>query len=554
MPFLLLVVALVALVLGGRWYWRRATLRWAVSGALSALATADSPAAEATALSNWARQTSSDWADRREELVQLLCKQVRAGDLHGRKLLTWLTGADYGDRADDWERWHEAREKQRDEGAEYAGEGGVRLKPGWEARIGLTAWFTTILPLDGQIYVATLGMAYDDPRDEYDGVVRVDGVSGEAAFIFQPSDGPERDIVGLAAGDGCLFAGCRNGVVYCLEPDGTVRWEGRAGAAIDGPPLAIDVNGDGVIDVAVVTVEGRVVAMSGHSGQTIWRTRASGSSGVGGAGAVLTAGNLLGGTGREIVVTTPAGAMRVLAARTGNVLWENTLGAGCLAGTIVTARLRGGSPPAYVADRQARIWTLLRAAPAMQTVLSWDLVLHEQDGIVAGLRTLARRDQPPLVIACVSGGGDWDGSVCAAEPGGVRWRFSPGGYIWAAPALADLNGDKESEIVLATAGRNDAETGAGLIVVLSASGHCLRRITLPAAPTCSPIISDVDGDNELEVLVADAGGWLRCFDTGRMGAVEWSVGGGDSHNTRDAENAYRYGQVPHGVQWRWTPE
>ena len=67
-------------------------------------------------------------------------------------------------------------------------------------------------------------------------------------------------------------------------------------------------------------------------------------------------------------------------------------------------------------------------------------------------------------------------------------------------------------------------------------------------------MADVNGDGELELLIADQAGWLHCLATGQVGPVEWGLLGGDSHNTRNADNAFRYGQLPVGAQWNWQPD
>jgi len=79
------------------------------------------------------------------------------------------------------------------------------------------------------------------------------------------------------------------------------------------------------------------------------------------------------------------------------------------------------------------------------------------------------------------------------------------------------------------------------------------RQVMPAPIECSPVIADVDGDMRLEVLVADQRGWLHCYATGRIGPVEWGLAAGDSHNTRNREHAYSFGQTPCGAQLRWKP-
>ena len=347
---LLLVLAVGACA--ARWYWRRAGLAWSVQRGLKLLTGADSVTELAAALDEWENQTSPRWHHRRNDLIVHLFSDCSLEDGRIRALLTRVSGADYADRLEDWQRWFETRQRlRRGEQPKVKAKQRVRLKLRWKAPVGLTAWFTTIIPLDGQIYLASLGASFDDESDTADGIVRVDGQSGSAALIFQPPDGRPRDVLGIAAGEECLFAACRGGFVYCVTLDGTPRWKSRTGGTLAGPPLALDINEDGVTDVMVPMSDGRVVALSGRNGNTVWVAPAPGRSRArGGAGrepgAALAAGKVIDDTCRDVIATTPDGNIRVLAASNGKLRWQGALAAGTLAGPVVCAGQAGGGPPA----------------------------------------------------------------------------------------------------------------------------------------------------------------------------------------------------------------
>jgi hypothetical protein len=139
-------------------------------------------------------------------------------------------------------------------------------------------------------------------------------------------------------------------------------------------------------------------------------------------------------------------------------------------------------------------------------------------------------------------------------PKGIAWRYGVDGAIWGTPAIADLNGDHDPEIIVGSIVPGADGHPTGLLSIVSRDGHLLRREALPAAIECSPVVADVDGDGRLDILVADQSGLLHAVTTGSIGPVEWGLFGGDSHNTRNAVNAYAYGQLPVGRQWAWKPE
>ena len=93
-----------------------------------------------------------------------------------------------------------------------------------------------------------------------------------------------------------------------------------------------------------------------------------------------------------------------------------------------------------------------------------------------------------------------------------------------------------------------------MLTVVSALGHVLQRVELDAPVECSPVVADVNGDNHLEILVADQSGRMYCYATPGFGPVEWGLFGGDSRNTRNAANAYAFGQTLFGRQGQWKPE
>lgn len=555
------VVLLGAGLLAGRWYLRARSLAWQVRHGLALLEGARTPAQVRAALDRWEDETRPNWEARTEELIAHLYADCALDDQPVRLLLTRVAGADYGTRREDWQRWYQTRRRLRaGSQPDVPRAERVKLERRWSAPVGLTAWFTTIIPLDGQIYVASLGSDFNDPQDAADGVVRVSGATGAAELLFTPPQRPgrgPRDVIGVAAGTECLLVACYNGVVYCIDREGRPRWEQHVVSPVVGPPLATDFNRDGVTDVIVVTRQDRVVALSGRTGREAWVATLPGPTPRGDMlGATLALGDVLPSSGDELLVTTALGEVAVLAVRDGRLLWRHDLAAGTLAGSVCRAGSPEPGPPAYVGDRSARLWSLVGSGRGLTAVGAGALSLRRGETLIAALRTLrAEPEKPPLLIACPTG--DYAGrrgAVCALEPEGLRWRLAVGGAVWGTPVVADLNADHKSELVVASIDLAADESIVGVVTIVSQAGHCLRRLVLDAPIECSPVVADVDGDGHLEVLVADQSGLLHCFGTGVYGPVEWGLFGGDSHNTRNAANAFAFGQVPFNRQWHWRPE
>jgi outer membrane protein assembly factor BamB len=565
-PALLAMLATLAvggLVLGGRWLWTRQSLSWQVRRGLDLLSRAEPSGDFRAALDRWEADTGHAWHDRREDLVTLMVTHYPLEDYRTRLLLARVAGADFGADRPQWERWYKNRRRALvGLPPEVGRREAVALRERWTAAVGLTGWFSTILPRDGQIYVASLGADFGDGQDEADGVVRVSGATGDVDFLFRPEHRGPRDVIGLAATHDDLVVACANGTVYCLNFSGEVRWSAHAGDPILAPPLAYDLDRDGVEDVAVVTRGGKVVALSGRGGKVLW-VAAAGKIPPGDTllGAGLALGDIVRGPEQELLVTLPTGAVTVLS-RTGKELWRYELETGSLAGGVCRATEPTRGAPAYVGDRLAAVWAIQQGERKPEATRWQTLGLRSDETLVAGLRTLGNSGAPtgvdvgpPWVIASVAGAyGSRIGAVCALTTDGLRWRAPVGGAIWGTPAIADLNGDRMSELIVTSIEPHPDGGARGVLSILSAQGQLLARREFDAPIECSPVVADVDGDNRLEILVADQDGWLHCLATNGFGPVEWGLFGGDSHNTRNAENAYAYGQLTCGNQAAWTPE
>lgn len=101
----------------------------------------------------------------------------------------------------------------------------------------------------------------------------------------------------------------------------------------------------------------------------------------------------------------------------------------------------------------------------------------------------------------------------------VVWSYrTPNGSIDASPAVSDLNGDGNLEVVVATVN--------GEVAALDREGRELWRVAHPGRMCGAPAVGDVTGDPSPEILLLNREGVLYCLD-GATGNRLWDFKFGD---------------------------
>jgi hypothetical protein len=338
-----------------------------------------------------------------------------------------------------------------------------------------------------------------------------------------------------------IVVGTKGGIVFAIRHNGEVLWQRNIGndiiaaakaanpAAPTGTappvrsaPAVADLNSDGSVEIVVSAGD---VLGNGHGGVIVLNKDGqplpgwpqlpidrSGSSDTSGPDGYV-----------DTVISSPA-----IGDLTGDGVPEIAYGANDQ--FIYVKALDGSNLPGWPRFVYDTVWS----SPAIADV--------DDDGVnelIIGVDAHEFTDNtldPPLVT---KNGGDL---YALNGDGSILWRAHQDEIFQSSPALADIDNDGKLEVVAGT-GSYYNNLGRGTGQYLSAwnaeDGSLLWRTTLPAIVTASPAIGDVNGDNQLDVVVGARDGFMRSFN-GRTGAIQWATKGADL-----------FGKTPE--RWTGTP-
>lgn len=258
--------------------------------------------------------------------------------------------------------------------------------------------------------------------------------------------------------------GCR-GVVYAVRPNGAILWKTLVRADVDSTPVVVpDLNGDGRPDV--------VVGMGAFEapGETDATECGKGNPDLPGNGGVVA-----------------------LNGQTGAVLWVfNTQDKG-----------EWAVPNNGVLDG---VWSSPAAGDILPDSPGPEIVVGAWDNCIY----LLRQDGSPAW-----GVTPFDYSLHPALAGQCNYHgFLSHDTVWSSPALADLNGDGRLDIVIGgdtTAPNWYLMPNGGVLWVIGADGVVMAQKTFDQTVYASPAIADLDGDGQWEIVVGSGDYW---FDGG----------------------------------------
>ncbi len=271
--------------------------------------------------------------------------------------------------------------------------------------------------------------------------------------------------------------------------DGTFLWKKYLyGNMKWTTPVIGDMDGDSEVEIFVTTDNGDAFLLKGTDGTEEWNVPIYGEAKYNSA----VFGDVDGDGIPRIFIGTKGGKFYCFKGNTGEILWEHTF-----SGDYVNS-----SPALADVDKDGReeviVHTFYGKVICFDAVTGnekWNFSFTEYYGFSSP--SLGDVDDDGLLeIAVASDGG---ALYLLGSDGTLKWSFVPGVYIDMTPIIVDIEGDGEKEVIVGTSWGDEKV-------------YCLKGTTgeiewsvdysgyNPGKPSSS--VADINGDGKLEVIVA----------------------------------------------------
>jgi outer membrane protein assembly factor BamB len=352
-------------------------------------------------------------------------------------------------------------------------------------------------------------------------VIRIDGAGRE---VFRRDLGEQTGVAPAVAdldGDGSpeIVAGARDGLIAALDGAGNELWRHRLGAPFPDFKcvVAAPLTNDDRPDLLLADSDGWVNCLDA-AGRMRWRFKLDPYR-----ASPPAVGDLDGDGSPEVVYGTDNHRVVCISAD-GRLRWQFQEPHNFGRSLALIADL-GSGPEVLIASSSPPFGSHLHCLEGATGRLRWAGNINQQGYAALAVADLDG-DRRPEVIAA-----DKSNTIYCFDRDGERlWATHVGGHgIFWSPAIADVDGDGELEIVV---GVRQARSDGRNLFLLTPQGLLKGEYSLGKCQNTSPLVGDIDHDGVLEVITSspqsDA---LRCFTFGgpaREGAVVWPCFRGDS--------------------------
>jgi outer membrane protein assembly factor BamB len=295
----------------------------------------------------------------------------------------------------------------------------------------------------------------------------------------------------------------------------TLKWRFGTRGAVEPSAAVGDIDGDGATEVVISSFDGAVYAIDGsiqgvsttpkwsfQTGALIWSSPALGD--VDGDGDV------------EVVVGSDDMNIYVLDGRSGREKWRFP----------TMARVRS-SPTLADVDGDGLMEIIIGsnkiyALDAAAHRLKWAHLLQTATFSSAAVADIDGDGRLEVVV------GSYDNIVYALDgsSGALKWQFFAGNQVESSPAAGDIDGDGEVEVVFGVGSIADSgKKGIYALKGLDGSPKWFFDLGEDERVISSPALADIDGDGEIEVVIGTNANILYAFSG--QGRVKYSYEAGN---------------------------
>lgn len=316
-----------------------------------------------------------------------------------------------------------------------------------------------------------------------------------------------------------------NGTVICLDSGGAERWRYAFNTPAGGfkALVAADLTPSRGMEILAGFDDGWLNCLSAD-GRLLWRFFGDRYR-VGGIAVGCTDGDNV----PEIIYGTDNGNVYELDSF-GRVQWRHTEHAPYGRSGPNLARLHpDGNPEVFITRSNVGNATCLMALGAADGTCVW-----RSSDTMQGYCSTAFADVDGDGVLEVLHGDKGNYFYCENADGNRRWHVELGGRgIFWAPAMADIDGDGRIEAILGIRGADPA-TGA-CVYLVGPEGNVKQGLKLGGDANATPAVGDIDGDGELEVVCAISGpNQIQALTWHAKGTVAWPSLRGNSRMTGNA--------------------
>ena len=339
-------------------------------------------------------------------------------------------------------------------------------------------------------------------------------------------DGKPEVVFGTYKGDNTLYA--------VDGASGRILWKhaiSPRGGCLDAAPALFDVDGDGRKDVLFASTMTREFFRLSGDGKVLWRYETDERRSL--IDSACAVGDVNGDGKAEVLFGISGmleggkrGALYVLGAADGKLLWKKTFFGGCQCGPVLVDLTGDGTPEVVMALFMAgrRAHRRIVALSGKDGAELWSYVTgrpFQYHNVSVGDMT---GDGKPELAVGASDRASGDVLLLSAD-GRLLWKFEADGMIPGPTAMADVDGDGRMELLFID-GRDRCcclahRDGKPSLLWKTATRKTSTDEAPPRMICRGPVIADVSGDGRLDVVFCtDHDRKVRALN-GKDGSVLW---------------------------------